>query len=150
MSQGRMKHCDVCIVGLPIAYADFIAVVKRQASWCKQQYPEAPIILVGNASLKNSPPMLKDLELAGQKLFNKEMGDELVRDIGAAKYVEYSSKSGRGLKIVIDEIVFAYFSKLKHKEDRERSKKEADKVRRERTKRKLFMFEKCLDVLHYI
>ena len=94
--------------------------------------------------------MLKDLELAGQKPFNKEMGDELVRDIGAAKYVEYSSKSGRGLKIIIDKIVFAYFSKLKHKEDRERSKKEADKVRRQRTKRKLFMFENCLDVLHYI
>ena len=60
------------------------------------------------------------------------------------------SKAGRSLKIVIDEIVSAYFSKLQDEEDRERMKKEMDEIRRERTKRYLFMFEKCLEVLHYI
>ena len=150
LSRERMKHCDACIVGWEIINADFIAVVKRKASRCKQQYPEAPIILVGDAELKNYPPRLENLELAGRKVFNRKMGDKLVRDIGAVKYVEYSSESGRGLKIVIDEIVLAYFSKLKDEEDRKRMKKEAHKVRRERTKRNLFIFEKCLDVLHYV
>ena len=151
VSQGPMNHCDVCIVGWWIDFANFIAGVKQQVSKCKQQYPEAPIIVVGDASLKNSPPRLKDVELAGRKVFNRKMGGELVRDIdGAVKYVEYSWKSSRGLKTVIDEIVFAYFSKLKDNEDLEKERKEADGVRQERTKQNLFMFEKFLNVLHYI
>ena len=77
------------------------------------------------------------------------MGDQLARDIGAVKYVEYSLKSGREYKILIDEIVFAHFSKLKDQEHRERIKEEANEVRRERTKQNVFMFEKFLDVLYY-
>ena len=150
MSPEWMENCDVCIVGSWIHRANFIAEVKQQTCKCKQRFPEAPIIVVGNASLKNHPPRLKDLELAGQKLFNRKMSEELVRDVNAVKYVEYSWKSGQGLKILIDEIVFTYFSSLKVKEDRERMKKKADQVRRERAKRNLFIFEKFLDVLHYI
>ena len=42
------------------------------------------------------------------------MSDELVRNIdGAVKYVEYLWKSDRGYKILIDEIVFAYFPNRK-------------------------------------
>ena len=128
---------------------DYSSQVKLKASRCKQQYPDSPIIVVGNASSKTSPRRLKYLELAGQKLFNRKMSDELVRDVGAVKYVEYLRKSGRGLKNVIDEIVFAYFSKLKDEEDRERMKKEADEIRRQGTKRNLYMFEKFLDVVRY-
>ena len=149
MSAEKMKHCDVCIVGWLTDWTDYIAEVKHQASRCKQQYPEAPIIVVGDAKLKNHPPRLKDLELAGKKVFNRKMGDEFVWDIGAVKYVKYSSKTGSGYKILIDEIVFAYCSKLKDEEDRERMKKGADEVHRERTKRNVFMLEKLLDVLHY-
>ena len=145
-----IKRCDVCIVGRWIGYADIIAEVKQQASRCKQQHPKASFIVVGDASFKNSPPVLKHFELAGQKIFNRKMGDELARDIGAVKYVEYSIESGRSLKIVIDEIVSAYFSKLQDEEDRERMKKEMDEIRRKKTKRYLFTFEKCLEVLHYI
>ena len=149
-SREPMSHCDVCIVGSSIASADFNAEVKRRASLCKEQYLEAPIIVFGDASFKNYPPRLKRLELAGQKVFNRKMCDELVRDIGAVKYVEYSRKSGRGLKILIDEVVFVYFCKLKDEEDRERMKKLADEIQHERTKRNLFIFQKFLDVLHYI
>ena len=150
-SGGRMKHYDVCIVGWLIDSADYSTMVKQQSSWCKQHHPEAPIIVVGDAALKNYPLELKDLELAGQNVFNRKMGDKLVRDVGATKYVEYSSKSGRGYKVVIDEIVFAYFSNLKDEEDRERTKKKkSDEIRQEKTKRDLFLFEKCLDLLHYI
>ena len=83
-----MNHCDVCIVGWWIDFATFIAGVKQQASRCKQQYPETPIV-VGYVSLKNSPRRLKDVELARRKVFNTKMDDQLVRDIGAVKYVEF-------------------------------------------------------------
>ena len=145
-----MKRCDVCIVGRWIGYADIIAEVKQQASRCKQHHPKAPVIVVGDASFKTSPPALKHFELAGHKAFIRKMGDELARDIGAVKYVKYSIESGRSLKIVIDEIVRAYFSKLQDEKDRERMKKETDETRRERTKQYLFTFEKCLEVLNYI
>ena len=166
VSPEQTKQCDVCIVGSWFSCAQFSYVedslrqnvdpanycanVKNQASWSKQKYPESPTIVVWNASLKSDPRNLKDLELAGQKVLNKKMGDELARDIGAVKYVEFSSKSGRGVKTIIDEIVLAHFSKLKDEEDRGRMKKEADKVQRERTKRNLFIFEKFLHVLHYM
>ena len=144
-----MKHCDVYIVGWRIDSTDCSAMVKRRASRCKLQYPEAPIIVIREASLKYIPSNLKDLELAGQEVFNKKMGEELAWDIGVVKFVEYSSKIGRGLKILIDEIAFAYLSKLKDEEDRVRMKQATDQIRRERTKRNLFMFEKCLDGLYY-
>ena len=62
---------------------------------------------------------------------NRKIGDGLVRDVGAVKYVKYSRTSRGGLKIVIDEIVFAYFSKLKDKEEQERMNNEADEIRLE-------------------
>ena len=151
MSRGEMKDCDVCIVGWWIHLANFIAMVKHQASWCKQHHPEAPIIMVGDAKWKNVPSKLKDVEVEGQKLFNKKNGDELVMDIDiGVKYIECSWESGRGLKILIDEIVFAYFSKVKEDQEQERERKEADEIRREKTKQNLFLFKKILDVLHYI
>ena len=76
--------------------------------------------MVGDATCKNVPPTLEILQLAGRRVFNRKMGDELVRGIGAVKYFEYSRKSGRDYKIIIDEIIFAYFSKLRDEEDRQR------------------------------
>ena len=150
-SRRPMKHCDVCVVGSWISSADFSAKVKQQASWCKEQYPEAPIIVVGDAWLRYDSAQLKSAALAGRKTFNKTMGNRLAQDLSAVKYIECSYKSGRGLKILIDEIVFAYFSKLSDEEEQqEREKKEADEIRREKTKQSLFMLEKFLDVLHYI
>ena len=131
LSREPMKRCDVCTVGQEINYTYCTAEVKRQASLCKQQYPKAPNIVVGNSGLKNSPPVLKDFELAGRKVLNRKIGDGLVRDVGAVKYVKYSRTSRGGLKIVFDEIVFAYFSKLKDKEEQERMNNEADEIRLE-------------------
>ena len=104
-SRGKMKHCDVCTVGSWIFEFNFIAEGKRQASWCKQQYPEAPIILVGNASSKGSLPMFKNVELSGRKGFNVKTGHKLVRDIDAVTYIKISTISGRGYKTLIDKIV---------------------------------------------
>ena len=65
------------------------ATTNQQASWYKQQYPKAPITVVGDAGSKNISRCLRDAELAGQlrmvllyKKFNRKMCDELVRDIG--------------------------------------------------------------------
>ena len=118
-----MKHSDVCIAGWGIYLADFIAEVKQQASWCNQLYPEAPFIEVGDAELKNFPRELKHVELAERKVLNMTMGDELAQDIGAVKYVEYSLKTGRGFKILIDEIVFAYFFQVQRRARPKKNKK---------------------------
>ena len=77
-------------------------------------------------------------------MFFSRIGDKLVRNVGAVKCVSYFRKSGRSYKILIDDIAFAYFSKLKDEEDQEKLKKEAPEVRRERTKRSLLMLEKFL------
>ena len=84
-------------------------------------------------------------------MFTTKMGNQLARDIGAVKYIECSAESGRCLKIVLDEIAFTYFAKLKDvEEQQERMKHDANEIRKERKKRNLFIFEKFLDVLHYI
>ena len=40
-------------------------------------HTEAPIIVVGNASVKSSPSRLKDVELAEQKVFNRRWATNL-------------------------------------------------------------------------
>ena len=147
-----INYFDVGVVGWWNESDDvYVTKVKQIGSWCKQYYPGIPIIVHGNNTMwRKYPRHLKEAELAGQKLFNKKMADELVRDIGAVKYIECSPYCGRGFKILVDEIVFAYFSKLRDEEEQqERMKKAADDARRERTKRNLFVVKKFLDVLHY-
>jgi len=60
------------------------------------------------------------IAIIGMSDGNKAKGDKLVREIGAVKYIEYSSISGRGYKILFDEMYFAYLGKLK---DDEKSRK---------------------------
>ena len=79
--------------------------------------------------------------------FSERRGEELERDTdGAVKHSERLSKSGYGYNILIDEIVFDYFSKLKDEEKQPEREKKSDIFQRERAKRNLLMFEKFLKV----
>ena len=142
-SRGQIKHCDVCIVQSWKHSATIISEVKQKLLKCKQQYPGAPIILVADTRLTIDPCTLKDAELAGREMFTRKMGNQLARDIGAVKYIECSTESGRCLKIVLDEIAFTYFAKLKDvEEQQERIKHDANEIRKERKKTKPFYIRK--------
>ena len=109
---------DVCVVEWLIDEAEFIDEMKDDARRCKQQCPNASIIVVGDAQWKNDPETMGKAELKGRKFINRKMGDKLAREVGANKYVEYSWQNGRGIKILFDEIAYAYFAKLKDEEER--------------------------------
>jgi len=51
----------------------------------------------------------------GEYNMNQTRGNRLAHEIGAIKYVQWNSGSGRGTKILIDEIAFAGLERLKEK-----------------------------------
>ena len=136
------KHgkADVCLVsGWSLNFPNLIDVVNRQVSYCKEKFPAAPIIMFGStAHWKYNMAVQKLVAHTQYKPINRKRGDKLARDVGAVKYVECSHETGRGYKILFDEIAFAYFSKLKdeeekHKEDRIHQRKaELEKQRHDK------------------
>ena len=40
------------------------------------------------------------------------MGDKLARDLQAIKYIKFSIKTGRGIKIFVDEVLYAGLGKI--------------------------------------
>ena len=114
----RNHNVDVILIGGFVHDANFIGRVKQNAYRCKQQWPNAPMILIGNGWGKTDSEVIKKSELEGRKIINQKIGYELAREVGATKYIQYSWESGRGFKILYDEIAFAYFSKLKDEEER--------------------------------
>jgi len=124
---------DVCLYSLPINFLISFGDPKHAilSKW-KKQYPTAPIILVGDVDPKRNIEAVKKAELTGIKMINSKSGIQFARKIGATKYIEYSRKSGRGLKIVFDEIAYTYLVEMKdNKERRERALEEEDRRRRE-------------------
>ena len=101
---------------------------------------------------------MREAELEGRRFINRKIGNKLARVIGASKYVECSGKSGQGITILFDEIVYAYFAKLKDEEERRKSeiceKEQIDgnKIKKERREKfyrdslRLFVFG-CLMVI---
>ena len=125
------RDVDVCVVCWLVDRDDFINEVKREAHQYKHKWRTTPIIVVGDAWWKNDPKSIKKAELEGRKFINRKMGNKLAREIGATKYVEFSRKSERGIKIVLDEIVYAYFAKLKDEQERRESEaREKEEIER--------------------
>jgi len=112
------QNFDVCLVAYSINYLKYVDIVKRAVSDCKQRNPTAPIIVAGEVWSKNNPRSVKKAELVGWKSINKTMGYKLAKEVGAVKYIKLSLESGRGYKIMLDEIYFAYLGKLKDDENR--------------------------------
>ena len=104
---------------------------KKFSDGCREQtrsifwrHSTVPIIFVCfDAELKYDPGKMKRAELEGDKLMDREIGDKLARELGAVKYIECSLKTGRGAKILIDEIAFAGIGKMKDDEKRRNKRK---------------------------
>ena len=88
------------------------------------RHPTAPVIIVcPDSEGKYDPGLMKKAELEGDEMMNQEIGDKLARKLGAVKYIEYSYKTGRGAKILIDEIAFAGIGRMKDNEKRRNKRK---------------------------
>ena len=115
-----MKNIDVCLVGCWMNPSnEFSYAVSKDAQYYWKYFPTVPIIIVcGHAEWKYDPGEMKKAELKDDKMMSREIGDKLARELGAVKYIEYSNKTGRGVKILIDEIAFAGIGKINNDEKR--------------------------------
>ena len=103
---------------------DFSDDCREYAGLFFLRHPTAPTIIVCfDAEWKYRPDDMKRAELEGDKLMNRKIGDKLARELGAVKYIEHSEKTGRGAKILIDEIAFAGIGKMKDDEKRRNKRK---------------------------
>ena len=101
------------------------------SDWCREYagcsfllHTTVPIIIVcSHAECKYEPDEMKKAELEGDEIMDREIGDKLARELGAVKYIEYSLETGRGAKILIDEIAFAGIGKMKDDEKRRNKQK---------------------------
>ena len=121
MANHKEDELDVCLLGITCELADgYLSQLKKWTTKFISRYPSTPIILYGYvADVKYSPDDLKTAILDGCNLINRTSGQKIAREIGAVKYIECNPLTGRGAKILIDEIVFAGLGK-RHKE-REKS-----------------------------
>ena len=103
---------------------EFSDDARRSAQYWRKQHPTVPFMLVCIfAERKHRPGEMKKAELNGDDMMNRQIGDKLAHEIGAVKYVECSNETGRGAKILIDEIAFAGIEKIKDDEKRRGKKK---------------------------
>ena len=116
----RMKNVHVCLGDWWMDCSNkFKYRATRRAKFYETYFPDAPIIIVCyHAQLKFAPGKRKQAELEGDKMMSKEIGDKLAGEVGAVKYIEYSEETGRGAKILIDEIAFAGIGKIRDGEKR--------------------------------
>eukprot|EP01094_Clydonella_sp_ATCC50884_P017412 TRINITY_DN3026_c0_g1_i1.p1 TRINITY_DN3026_c0_g1~~TRINITY_DN3026_c0_g1_i1.p1 ORF type:complete len:199 (-),score=64.22 TRINITY_DN3026_c0_g1_i1:235-831(-) len=78
--------------------------------------PKTPIILVGTKiDLRDAPETIENLKANNQKPVSTSDGDRLAKEIGAAKYLECSALTQKGLPLVFEEAVKAVFADQKDK-----------------------------------
>jgi len=74
--------------------------------------PGVPIILVGTKiDMRSDTSVTASLASKGQKVKTKEDADQLMKDIGAVKYLECSALTQDGLKEVFDQAIRAALNK---------------------------------------
>jgi len=118
----KHNQADVCLIAFPITNHHYIELVKSWASDFKKLFSKSPIILAGFATEANfEPALFRRAIIAGNEEITRKVGDEVARDIGAIKYIKCSNKSGKGAKILVDEIALAHLGQLKYKESKNRS-----------------------------
>ena len=120
------ENIHVGVIGCPMFPPKvFSDVCCEYAEWFFSLHPTAALIIVCfDAERKYDPDKMKKAELEGDKLMDREIGDKLARELGAVKYIECSTKTGRGAKILIDEIAFAGIGKMKDDEKRRNKQKD--------------------------
>lgn len=68
--------------------------------------PHTPIILVGTKmDLRTNPEVIAKLAAENQKPVSALEGQQLAKDLDAAKYLECSALTQQGLKAVFDEAI---------------------------------------------
>ena len=119
------ENIDVYVIGWPMDRSNNCSdYCCGPARVVREHYSSAPIIIVCFcAEQKYLPGEIKKAELNGDKMSNKKIGDKLARELGAVKYIECSNETGRGAKILIDEIAFAGIRKIKDNEKRRNKRK---------------------------
>ena len=121
--QQNYETAAVCLIAFPITNNRYVKVVKSWATDFNKICPTSPIILAGFATEANTKPaLLRRAIIAGNEEITRDTGNKLAREIGAVKYVECSSITGKGAKILVDEIAFAGLGKLKAEKDNDHSK----------------------------
>ena len=106
---------DVYLMGMTCIYSQYTrSKVYEWAFNCKKLNPTIPIILaVYDAEKKYDPVILQNAIYAGDYVINRKIGAEFAREIEAVKYIECSdSDHGRGIRTLVDEIVYAGLGKL--------------------------------------
>ena len=102
------ETCHVCLWEATSYRYDDILRMKRFVATYQKLHPNTPIILYAfEGSLKSRPSYCKESLLEGYKLLTPKRGTALAQEIGAVKYVEYNVETGRGAKILLDEITHA-------------------------------------------
>ena len=97
---------------------------RNYARWVSSRHPTVPIIIACSyAEWKYFPGGMKEAELEGDEIMNREIGNKLARELGAVKYIEYSDETGRGAKILFDEIAFAGIGKIRDDKKRRNKRK---------------------------
>ena len=127
---------DVCVVPTKPREFMFLNSVDTKRRWklFKKRHPHTSVILCENEySWKMMEAKGKDYfkrSVKAKEMFinclskykiNESKRNELVKEFGAVKFVRYNSESGRGKKILLDEIAYAGLGKIM--DERERSQK---------------------------
>ena len=117
---GCIMHRSKILIEWPMSCSKmFSDECREDARWFFLRHPTVPIIIVcSHAEWKCDPNLMKETELEGNELMVREIGDKLARELGAVKYIEYSEETGRGAKILFDEIAFAGIGKIRDDEKR--------------------------------
>ena len=100
---------DVFLVCFSVlSWISFENVGVKWAQELRRFCPDAKIILVGTKTdLRDDHNALRRLKNMNQEPISRQMGVELVREIGGEKYMECSALTQRGLKQVFDEAIRA-------------------------------------------
>ena len=125
VSTKRGDDINVCmIIRLITTFSLFSKAVRLRTSECNEHFPTTPVIIVGTYDKRrHKPEEIKKAEIAGDKIIDRKIGDGLARELGAVKFVEFSQESGRGARILIDEIAYAGLGKIKDDEKQHKNGK---------------------------
>lgn len=87
-----------------VNHPSFVNVKDRWYVEIKHHCPNVPIILVGTkADLRNDESTLETLRKEGKQPITEEEANNMVKELGALKYLECSALTRQGLKNVFDE-----------------------------------------------
>jgi Ras-related C3 botulinum toxin substrate 1 len=102
-------NADVFILAFSlVAPASFENVAVKWVPDLRASNPETPIVLVGTKlDLRESYPVVKELESRGETAITTELGRRLAAEIGAIQYLECSALTQVGLKAVFDAAILA-------------------------------------------